>query len=69
MNGKGIGWLARDLDGWLYFYEYEPFKKGSEWRSDGGILGPIHDDDYPQISWEDEDPTEVELTIKIKDNE
>ena len=71
MNEKCIGWLARDRSGWLFFYEYEPFKEGCGWMPDGGLVEPIDDDDYPQISWKDQKATKVEFmwikTIKIID--
>lgn len=62
------GWAARDSDGWLCFYESRPVReplslcwqmnalpKQNFYRLPDGIL--------PDVKWEDDGPTEVEISI------
>ena len=32
-----------------------------------GVKVELDKNDFPEVKWEDEEPTEVELTIKIKE--
>ena len=58
-------WIARDKDGVLNFFKEKPNKERCRWYSDR-----IQPDMYshrllfPEVKWEDEEPTEVELIIK-----
>jgi hypothetical protein len=55
-------WVARDKDGRIYVCTSEPWKLDDQWvTSDNGI----DKNKFPQIKWEDKEPTKVELTIKI----
>lgn len=56
-------YVARDKNGALYLYENKPYKDVGIWcpRGMSILLGR---DALPEVKWEDEDPTEVELTIK-----
>lgn len=63
-------WVARDLDGTLAFFETKPIKSDSIWVcSDStnvtSLLGEEFLFKFPNIKWEDKEPTKVELTIKI----
>ena len=70
MDKKITAWVARDKDGILCFYEQKPIKGEDIWiYIDGGLSTVGRDSflfEFPQVKWEDEEPTEVELTIKIK---
>ena len=63
-------WIARDEDGGLHIYIGEcPYKTDCEWNviyRDLVYIQKLNNNSYPQVKWEDEEPTEVELTIKIK---
>jgi len=67
-NATIKGWVARDKDGSLYFYDHKPIRDNEdedfvEQNADAYLL---HDGlDIPSITWNDE-PIEAELTIKIK---
>lgn len=63
-------WIARNEDGRLYLYNNRP----NRYKGLNGIwLGmcPMRIDSklFPEVKWGDREPTEVELTIKIKKNE
>lgn len=59
-------YIARDKNGDLNLYKYFPPNKNeenTEWI--GKIFFGIDDEDlFPEVKWEDEEPTEVELVIK-----
>lgn len=63
----GIMWVARDKDGYLFLYGEKPKKEFSSWVSPECFNLFILDVDlFPEVKWEDEEPTEVELIIKQK---
>ena len=64
MEKKIIGWVARDEDGGLYIRTLEPNKENDFWIGLGVNL-VIDRHLFPQVKWEDKEPTKVELTIKI----
>lgn len=72
MEEKITTWIARDKSGILFMYTCKPLKGKSceAWYiSDdghGGVGIEMDTKKFPQVKWEDEEPTEVELTIKIK---
>lgn len=57
------GFVARDRDGKLYLYDRTAIKYNNKWVY-GAFFLPI--DLFPQVKWEDEEPTPVEITIKLK---
>ena len=74
MEEKITAWVARDKDGKLLgFKDKTIITKGYEsWLSaenviehPDNLLFVLHHSFYPQIKWEDKEPTKVELTIKI----
>ena len=69
MEQKITAWVARDKDGTLYFYEQKPVKYENIWGYVDGGLSTVGRDEFlfkfPQVKWEDKEPTKVELTIKI----
>ena len=69
MEEKITAWVARDKDGTLCFYEQKPIKNEDTWDYVDGGLSTVGKDEFlfefPQVKWEDEEPTKVELTIKI----
>ena len=72
MEEKIIAWLARDINGTLSLVldSRAPLKKTKiEWLPhfqpyDGFFLF-LDDRLFPQVKWEDKEPTKVELTIKV----
>lgn len=58
-------YVARDKNGSLYLYEYKPKKHSIIWTN-LGFVEELDSDLFPEVKWEDEEPTEVELTIKKK---
>jgi len=68
MKEKIIAWIARDEKTGLHIYNEKPHKSDyyNEWVGIEGIYFRINDSNlFPQVKWEDEEPTKVELTIKI----
>ena len=72
MEEKITAWLARDINGILSLVpdSRAPLRKTkSEWlprfqQYEGSYL--ILDNKlFPQVKWEDKEPTKVELTIKV----
>lgn len=61
-------YLARDKDGDLYLYQKRPVKyDGLEaWVSEDYFenLAKLDPSLFPDVKWEDEEPTEVELVRK-----
>lgn len=63
------GWVARDLDRALQLWESKPQRNditNDEWGMANGII-LLPTDLFPDLTWDD-DPIEVELTIKRKNN-
>lgn len=55
----GFKWLAKDKNGAIYGYYEKPIKNVETWRGEGG---KIHTDlDF--LSWEDEEPYEINISI------
>lgn len=75
MEEKITAWVARDeCDLYLHiFYANKPHKDNnlSKWTNESNFYPEyaqlLKHELYPQVKWEDEEPTEVELTIKIKE--
>ena len=67
MEEKITAWVARDKFPYrvYIFLDNKPIKGDNMWIDNSGrylnIVGPC----FPQVKWEDEEPTKVELTIKI----
>ena len=63
-------WVARDENGMLYLYLAKPKKNKSKWypniRSDYFEIGRKF---FPEVKWEDEEPTELTFTVKKKNQE
>lgn len=60
-------YVARDRDGDLYLYKKKPVKYSGSWQlcSDNPhYFYKIDASLFPEVSWEDEEPTEVELVKK-----
>jgi len=65
------GWVARDKDTNLYLFDFDdkPYKKREVWvnddyyRNDESIWLPPNK--FPEVKWEDEEPTPATITIKI----
>lgn len=57
------GWVARDKDGRLWFYTDKPWKHdGKSWEVPEGEYMEIDKTWYPNVKWEDEEPTETAFT-------
>lgn len=67
MEEKITAWIARDDVGdKLVLHLHKPYtKEEGMWKS-SFIPRVINKYIFSQIKWEDKEPTEVELTIKIK---
>ena len=72
MEEKITAWIARDINGNLSLIPNSraPLKKTKiEWlprfQPYEGFFLFLDDRLFPQVKWEDEEPTKVELTIKI----
>ena len=57
-------WLARDMDGDLYLFNHKPRRNFAVWVDfDFGAMVMLDKKAFPQVKWNDEEPTEVELKI------
>lgn len=68
MKEKTEAWVARDESGSLFIYEEKPIKHEHSWKpsiSFNDCYSLNNHFNLPQVKWEDEEPTKVELTIKI----
>ena len=63
-------WVARDKNGMLYLYLAPPRKNQSKWlpniRCDYIELSR---ESFPEVQWEDEEATEVSITIKLDEEQ
>lgn len=57
-------WVARDSDGIICLFDWKPKKCKKAWYSDKGQITILEDKMFPEVKWEDEEPTEVEPIIK-----
>lgn len=59
-------YIARDKDGDLYLYKKQPVKYSESWQPSKTSNDWIKLDSslFPEVTWEDEEPTEVELVKK-----
>lgn len=57
------GWVARDCDGDVFLYQNEPDRNEIAWN--GYMMHSLPIDSFPDLTWDD-DPIEVELTVKRK---
>lgn len=65
---KRQAWIARDKNGDLWtFFDEKPTKGKCMWCSDGWKDWEINSSLFPSVKWEDAEPTEVEITIKPKE--
>ena len=61
-------WIARDKDETLSLYATKPYKAPGcpFWTAHGYMYFSIGSTRFPEVKWEDKEPTEVELVIKKK---
>lgn len=60
-------WIARDENGSLWLYSDEPWKGALGWKVDGDVwIESLDSTEFPEVKWEDENATEVELEIHLK---
>lgn len=64
---KKKAWVARDFNGALFLFKEKPYKSfdGSEVWMTKGELFLLDSREFPTVSSEDKEPTEVEINIKI----
>lgn len=57
-------WIARDLSRILILYPYKPLKheKDGVWIGKGEWF-MLESDLFPEVKWEDSEPTEIKLVI------
>ena len=59
-------WLARDKSGRLYLHKSKPNKDHVQWYSNdlpSMYCLRLADECFPEVKWEDEEPTKVKLVI------
>lgn len=64
-------WIARDITGELFLYKDKPVKgEDGYWKTDyeSGLIR-LNEDSYPEISWKDKEPAEVDVKITRTINE
>ena len=57
-------WVARDEDGMLYLYLSKPIKFEGRWIPTCLKFIIMDKELYPEVKWEDEEATEVTITLK-----
>lgn len=68
MEEKITAWIARDENPYRLglFFDKPPVKGEATWLLNGSNRWiPFYYNLFPQVKWEDEELTKVELTIKI----
>ena len=67
MEEKITAWVARNKSGVIAMYGCKPEKtRSGAWVARGFDFFCLNGNSFPHVKWEDKEPTEVELTIKIK---
>lgn len=57
-------WVARDENGMLYMYPDKPKKRSYDWYANKVGYLKLEDSLFSEVKWEDEEPTEIKLSIK-----
>lgn len=58
-------WIARDKSGSLYLFKVKPVKYQNVWSNlSSQSLIPLNNKLFPEVKWEDEEPTKVKLVIE-----
>lgn len=61
------GWVARDENGDLCVFKDKPVRGSGVWKLNGcGEYAYLDEAMFPEVTWEDSEPSEVEITIKRK---
>lgn len=60
------GWIARDENHKIYFYDDKPTKGEHEWWANANYISRLDSSSFPQVNWEDDKPTACEMMIKIE---
>ena len=73
MKAKIKGWLGRDKSGYLRLWRTKPYKEvnfdyGASWGlpCEMGAWIRLDKNLFPNVKWEDEEPTEVVIKVKMK---
>ncbi len=56
-------WIARNRNGTLYLFRNKPIKQSIFWCSKAAGTMKINSELFPDVKWEDEEPTQVTLRI------
>lgn len=56
-------WVARDGNGMLFLYLSKPRKYQSKWMPTSHRFTVMDEKSFTKVKWEDEEPTEVIITI------
>lgn len=65
-------WIARDKTDYLYLYNIKPEKGNVQWQipsNESGMITKIDSALLPEVKWEDEEPTEVDIIPKNNQRE
>lgn len=57
-------WVARDEDGMLYLYLDKPLNFEGRWIPTSHRFTVMNEELFPEVKWEDEEPTELTFTVK-----
>lgn len=61
----GTFWIARDRNEGLWVHDRKPEKNLGMGEWGGYVFYRLNPDQFPEVQWEDDEPTEVELkTVK-----
>ena len=62
-------WVARDRSGKIFLYRDKPRKDTNQWLSPSIQLCGMPSDSFPNVKWEDNEPTRVYIRIAQYDNQ
>lgn len=57
-------WVARDENGMLYLYLTKPINFEGRWIPTSNRFTVMNEELFPEVKWDDEEPTEVTITVK-----
>ena len=56
-------WVARDKSGRIFLYRDKPKKSINEWLGTSTSICDMPSDAFPNVKWEDSEPTRVYIRI------
>lgn len=67
----GFKYLARDIDGDVWVYQFPPIKRKTTWYNNtlgSSVSEKIDDHSFPEVKWTDDEPTKISELLATYEN-